>query len=235
MYVPFGTERTARVFFGVGSVPSITITPAGCSGTLLTIDRRWSPAGRRCGTHGRRRACDVLRADAEPDLSACRTRAADKLIAGLCNGRPLSPCVGADKAARAAAGFRHSLASCVCCGRLYFEGAETGTASTADSNGMNNTEVCLPRHEASVRKHRWPVRVHPRLEHALGMLLIPDDEFTGRQYDALCGRMRVLWNLALAEMRMNTSASGFTGSPWSTARPHPASMKPGTVSSDRIF
>jgi hypothetical protein len=30
----------------------------------------------------------------------------------------------------------------------YFEGAETGTASTADSNAMNNTQGVLPRHEA---------------------------------------------------------------------------------------
>ena len=31
---------------------------------------------------------------------------------------------------------------------VYFEGAETGTASTADSNAMNNTQGVLPRHEA---------------------------------------------------------------------------------------
>lgn len=30
----------------------------------------------------------------------------------------------------------------------YFEGVETGTASTADSNAMNNTQGVLPRHEA---------------------------------------------------------------------------------------
>jgi hypothetical protein len=56
---------------------------------------------------------------------------------------------GADKTARAAAAF----AQLVSIMRLlqldgYFEGVETGTAATADSNAMNNTQGVLPRHEA---------------------------------------------------------------------------------------
>jgi hypothetical protein len=31
---------------------------------------------------------------------------------------------------------------------VYFEGGEAGTASTGDSNAMNNTQGVLPRHEA---------------------------------------------------------------------------------------
>lgn len=38
MYVLFGTERTVPMSFGMGSVPSVAITPAGCSGH--TADNR---------------------------------------------------------------------------------------------------------------------------------------------------------------------------------------------------